>query len=68
MPHVVAHPRRPANPPRLRGPGLEACGEPSATVERAFGGVLDGTVAYEIEAGTLTLDHPGGKGLTLRAR
>jgi heat shock protein HslJ len=44
-----------------------ACGEPSATVEAALREVLDGAVAYEIEADTLTLSHPGGKGLTLRA-
>lgn len=44
-----------------------ACGEPSATVEAALGAVLQGAVAYEIEAGALTLSHPGGKGLTLRA-
>lgn len=44
-----------------------ACGEPSATVEAALGAVLEGAIAYEIEAATLTLSHPGGKGLTLRA-
>ena len=44
-----------------------ACGEPSATVEAALGTVLDGTITYAIEAGTLTISHPGGQGLTLRA-
>jgi heat shock protein HslJ len=44
-----------------------ACEGPSASVEAALGAVLDGTVGYEIEAAHLTLTHPGGKGLTLRA-
>jgi heat shock protein HslJ len=44
-----------------------ACGEPTTTIEAALTAVLDGTIAYEIEAGTLTLSHPGGRGLTLRA-
>lgn len=47
---------------------MMACGEPSTTIERAFGEVLEGTISYEIEADVLTLSHPSGKGLTLRAR
>lgn len=44
-----------------------ACEGPAASIEAALGAVLQGAVAYEIEAATLTLSHPSGKGLTLRA-
>ena len=46
---------------------MMACGEPSATIEQAFNDVLEGTIAYEIEAGTLTLSHPDGQGLMFKA-
>ena len=42
------------------------CDEPTASVEAQVVGVLDGTVTYEIEAGTLTLTN-GDQGLVLRA-
>lgn len=47
---------------------MMACGEPSMTIERAFSDVLEGTIAYDIEAGTLTLSHPDGQGLMFEAR
>lgn len=44
-----------------------AC-EPEVTkVERHILAVLDGEVRFGIEGGQLRLDHPGGKGLVLRA-
>jgi heat shock protein HslJ len=45
-----------------------ACAEPAATVEAAVTGVLDGRITYEIDADSLTLTHPSGKGLVLRAQ
>jgi heat shock protein HslJ len=44
-----------------------ACEDDRMALERAVLAVLDGTVAYEIEADRLTLTHPGGRGLGLRA-
>jgi heat shock protein HslJ len=41
-------------------PDLEA-------LERHVFSVLEGEVAYRIESGSLTLDHPSGRGLMLRA-
>lgn len=46
---------------------MMACPEGPAATEAAVFGVLEGTVAFEIEAGTLTLRHPSGSGLLLRA-
>jgi heat shock protein HslJ len=45
----------------------KACGEPAATVEAAVARVLHGTVAYRIEASSLTLTSSDGAGLMLRA-
>jgi heat shock protein HslJ len=45
-----------------------ACNGPSAALEAAIVAVLDGKVAYEIEAASLRLTHSNGKGLTLRAQ
>jgi heat shock protein HslJ len=45
---------------------LMLCGEPSATVEAAIRAVLVGPVDYRVEAATLTLTHPDGRGLTFR--
>jgi heat shock protein HslJ len=44
-----------------------ACEDDRMALERAVLSVLDGTVTYEIEADRLTLTHPQGKGLGLRA-
>jgi heat shock protein HslJ len=46
---------------------LRACEQHPAEVEAAVTGVLTGTIAYEIDADMLTLTHPGGRGLVLRA-
>jgi len=43
-----------------------ACHGAPAEVEAAVVAVLDGTIGYHIEAASLTLEHPDGKGLTLR--
>ena len=45
-----------------------ACTGPAAQLEAAIAAVLDGRVTYAIEAASLRLTHPNGKGLTLRAR
>jgi heat shock protein HslJ len=45
-----------------------ACAEPAASLEAAIANVLVGKIAYTIEAASLRLSHPSGKGLTLRAR
>lgn len=45
-----------------------ACEGPPAGVEAAVIATLDGTVAYEIEAASLTLTNPSAHGLTLRAK
>jgi heat shock protein HslJ len=45
-----------------------ACDDDRMRLERAVLSVLDGKVAYDIEADRLRLDHPGGKGLGLRAQ
>jgi len=44
-----------------------ACDEDRMSLERAVLSVLDGKVTYEIAADRLTLTHPNGKGLGLRA-
>ncbi|WP_170140993.1 META domain-containing protein [Allonocardiopsis opalescens] len=45
-----------------------ACAEPAAGVERAITAVLDGgEVAYTVEGDSLTLEHPDGTALRLRA-
>jgi heat shock protein HslJ len=44
-----------------------ACDDDRMRLERAVLAVLDGKVAYSIEADRLRLDHPGGNGLGLRA-
>jgi heat shock protein HslJ len=44
-----------------------ACEDDRMALERAVLSVLDGEVTYEITADRLTLTHPGGKGLGLRA-
>lgn len=46
---------------------LMACDDERMAVENAVMGVLDGTITYEIEASVLTLLHPDGHGLLLRA-
>lgn len=46
---------------------LMGCPEPAAAVDAAIGAVLDGPVDYRVEAAALTLTHPGGRGLMLRA-
>jgi heat shock protein HslJ len=43
------------------------CAPPAAEVEAAVTAVLDGDITYAIEADVLTLTHPSGRGLTLRA-
>ena len=43
------------------------CDGPPAEVEAAIVAALDGGIAYEIEAASLTLTNPNGNGLTLRA-
>jgi heat shock protein HslJ len=44
-----------------------ACPSPAAEIETAVTAVLDGEITYAIEADVLTLTHPSGRGLTLRA-
>ena len=44
-----------------------ACDDDRMRLERAVLSVLDGPVAYDVEADRLRLDHPGGNGLGLRA-
>ena len=44
-----------------------ACEDDRMALERAVLSVLDGEVTYEIKADRLTLTHPRGKGLGLRA-
>lgn len=44
-----------------------ACAPDPAAVEAAVTGVLAGRVSYAIDADLLTLTHPGGRGLMLRA-
>ena len=44
-----------------------ACAEPAARLEAAIAAVIDGKVAFAIEAATLGLTHGSGTGLTLRA-
>jgi heat shock protein HslJ len=44
-----------------------ACPQPQMQVEEALTTVLQGEVAYTIEARSLTLTHPDGAGLTFRA-
>ena len=44
-----------------------ACDEAKMALERSVLAVLDGTVTHEVEADRLTLTHPSGKGLGLRA-
>lgn len=46
---------------------LIGCREPAATVETAIRATLQGSVAYSVEATTLTLSNPNGRGLLLRA-
>jgi heat shock protein HslJ len=46
---------------------LRACEQDPAEVEAAVTGVLDGRIGYEIDADVLTLTHPSGPGLMLRA-
>ncbi len=53
-----------ATPPVLNTDG---CGPDATTVADAVTAALDGTVTYRIEAASLTLTNPNGKGLTLRA-
>jgi heat shock protein HslJ len=45
-----------------------ACAEPAASLEAAIADVLVGKITYAIEAASLRLTHPSGKGVTLRAR
>jgi len=44
------------------------CEDDRGDLERAVIEVLDGEVTYQIEADRLTLNHPNGKGLMLRAQ
>ncbi|MGH8990329.1 MAG: META domain-containing protein [Acidimicrobiia bacterium] len=44
-----------------------ACDDDRMALERAVLSVLDGEVTYQVKADRLTLDHPSGKGLGLRA-
>jgi heat shock protein HslJ len=44
-----------------------ACDPDRSRLERAVLSVLNGDVAYRIQGGTLSLDHPSGRGLGLRA-
>ena len=44
-----------------------ACADDRMALERAVLSVLDGEVPYTVKADRLTLDHPSGKGLGLRA-
>jgi heat shock protein HslJ len=46
----------------------QTCDRARTDLERHIRSVLDGEVAYEIEADVLDLDHPGGKELELRAK
>ncbi len=43
------------------------CGPAASDVEAAVARVLEGSVAYRVEAATLTLSNPNGSGLLLRA-
>lgn len=45
----------------------DACDRDATTLAGAIVAVLDDVVAYRIEASSLTVMHPNGKGLTLRA-
>ncbi|MCT2586252.1 META domain-containing protein [Actinophytocola gossypii] len=45
----------------------KACAPDIMRVEEAVVAVLDGTVTYAVSAEVLTLEHPSGKGLRLRA-
>ena len=45
-----------------------ACNGPAAALEAAILAVLDGKITYDIEAASLRLLRPNGKGLTLRAQ
>lgn len=45
----------------------KACAPDIMRLESAVVGVLDGSVTYTVESDVLTLDHPSGKGLRLRA-
>ncbi|MEO8694617.1 MAG: META domain-containing protein [Acidimicrobiales bacterium] len=45
-----------------------ACAQPAASLEAAIAEVLVGKITYAIDAASLRLTHPTGKGLTLRAR
>lgn len=44
-----------------------ACQPAPSAVEAAVVAVLDGRISYEIDGDTLTLSHPDGRGLMLRA-
>ena len=46
---------------------LMGCASPAADVEAAVTSVLAGEITYAVEAGNLTLTHPSGRGLVLRA-
>jgi heat shock protein HslJ len=46
---------------------LMGCAPPASDVEVAVTSVLAGDITYAVEAGTLTLTHPSGRGLVLRA-
>jgi heat shock protein HslJ len=46
---------------------LMACGDDIMRVEHAVQSVLDGEVRFSITADRLTLTHPSGKGIQLRA-
>lgn len=45
----------------------KACPGEIMTLESAVVAVLEGSVTYRVESATLTLEHPSGKGLQLRA-
>ncbi|HEX2133616.1 MAG TPA: META domain-containing protein [Actinophytocola sp.] len=45
----------------------KACAPDIMRVEEAVVGVLDGSVTYSVSSDVLTLEHPSGKGLRLRA-
>jgi heat shock protein HslJ len=46
---------------------LMACAGAAGDVEAAVTAVLDGEITYAVDASTLTLTHPSGRGLVLRA-
>lgn len=46
---------------------LIGCDGPPAEVEAAIVSVLQGEITYQVEATSLTLTHPSGKGLTFQA-